>query len=65
MSTVEEVEAALREMPNDEFEQVARIVFERLRRTGVFPPLRKFTEKQIREWIEEDEKDMAAFIAGK
>ncbi|MFA6176667.1 MAG: hypothetical protein WC765_08835 [Phycisphaerae bacterium] len=64
MSTVAEIEVAVRDLPDEEFEQVALTVLERLRKTGVLPPLRKFTEKQIRAWIEEDEKDMAAFVAG-
>lgn len=64
VSTVAEIEIAVRDLPDEEFEQVALTVLERLRKTGGLPPLRKFTEKQIRAWIEEDEKDMAAFVAG-
>lgn len=64
MSTVAEIEVAVRELPDLEFEQLALTVLERLRKTGNPPSLRKFSEKQIRAWIEEDENDMAAFLAG-
>jgi hypothetical protein len=64
MSTVAEIEVAVRDLPDEEFEQVALTVLARLRKTGVPPLLRKFSEKQVRDWIAEDEKDMAAFLAG-
>ncbi len=65
MTTVEEIEVALRDLPAEDFEQVALAVFERLRAQGERPPFRKFTEKQVQAWIDQDEKDMAAFVAGR
>lgn len=65
MSTVAEIEAAMKKLPDREFEQVAFAVLQRLRKTGSLPPLRKFSEERIQGWIKEDEKDMAAFKAGR
>lgn len=64
VSTVAEIEDAVKKLPDKEFEQVAFAVLQRLRKTGSLPPLRKFSEEQIQGWIKEDEKDMAAFKAG-
>ena len=64
MSTVAEIEDALSKLPESEFEEVAFVVLERLRKTSHLPPLRTFSESQIRGWIEEDERDMAAIRAG-
>lgn len=61
MSTVAEIEAAVKKLPEKELEQVVFTVMERLRKLGNLPPLRKFNPEQVLSWIREDEKDMAAF----
>ncbi len=40
MSAVAEIEDALNKLPENEFEEVAFIVLERLRKTGHLPPVR-------------------------
>ena len=65
MSTVAEIENALNKLPENEFEEVAFVVLERLRKSGHLPPFRQFTEEQVRGWIAEDEADMTAFRAGR
>ncbi len=64
MSTVAEIEEALNNLPETEFEEVAFVVLERLRKANHRPPFRTFSESQIRGWIEEDERDMVAIRAG-
>ena len=64
MSTVAEIEAAVKNLPDAEFEQVAFTVLERLRKTGGMPLVRRLTQEQVRGWIAENETDMAAFRAG-
>ena len=64
MSTVTEIEDAWSNLSESEFENVAFVILECLRKASDLQPFRKFSEAQTRGWIEEDERDMAAIRAG-
>jgi hypothetical protein len=59
-----EIESAVSRLPDDEFEQIALSVFTRLRSTGRLPQPRNFTAQRVQSWIDQDEADMANFLAG-
>ena len=59
MSTLVEIEAAVRGLPPNERQQLLLLVAQSLRDDGApLPEPRKFTSAQMAEWMDEDEQDM-------
>ena len=59
MSTLDEIKAAISELPRSDVNQLMRFMFQQFPATPEqMPPPRDFSEEQIREWIEEDEAAM-------
>jgi hypothetical protein len=62
MTTLLEIEAAVRQLSRDERQRLLRILAESLCEPGqTLPPPRKFTREEIQAWIDEDEADMKRF----
>lgn len=63
MSTVQEIEQAVKALPEPDFEQVLIAVLRRARELGSFSEPRRFSDEQIAAWVDDDERGMEAFRA--
>ena len=61
MSTVEEIEAAVKQLSPQEQQELLLRLAQRLREEGALPEPRKFTREQIQDWIRRDEEGMKRF----
>ena len=61
MSTVQEIEQAVKVLPEADLEQVLLAVLRRAREKGIQLEPRRFSDEQIAAWVADDEQGMAAF----
>jgi len=65
MQTLVDIEQAVQSLSAEEQAELLLFLAERLRRQGApLPEPRDFSEQQLREWLDEDERAMARFRAG-
>jgi hypothetical protein len=66
MESLSEIEAVVDALPAADKQELFLFLAARLReQAGELPPPRKFTDEQLRTWIDEDESDMQRFRSGK
>lgn len=61
MSTVQEIEEAVKALPQGDFEEVLFVVLRRARELGARPEPRRFSDEEIAAWTADDEQGMEAF----
>lgn len=66
MSTLQEIETAAQQLPEDQKEGLLLFIAADLRakRSANLPPVRRFSKEEMDAWIAEDEADMRSFNAG-
>lgn len=63
MSTVKEIENAVKALPEQDFGKILLSVLRRARELGNQPEPRRFSDEQITAWTADDEGGMEAFRA--
>lgn len=63
MSTVKEIENAVKALPEQDFGKILLSVLRRARELGNLPKPRRFSDEQIAAWTADDEDGMEAFRA--
>jgi hypothetical protein len=62
MSTLQEIESAIRQLSVPERQQLLLLIAQNLREQGELPPPRSFSAEEIQSWMDEDERDMKEFL---
>lgn len=66
MSKLEEIEAAVENLPSEQKQELMFFIVKRLRAQGIkMPDPKQFSSEQVAAWIAEDEADMDRFQKGK
>lgn len=65
MSTLAEIEAAVRQLPPDEQRELLLFLARCLRQAGAeLPEPRLFSEEELQAWMDEDEEELRRLRAG-